>query len=400
MELFLNSIESIPITNDVMRKPTTREEIATWSIGDVPFSHPETIQRELKEFRLFNSKTLTEYSLTEAVLKQILIDGEFSLLKPIVHNRLFEMLNYYVPKYFCSFFNTDNIPCGELYFGLTDDGEVTGVVIPSIITESQIRTSIMKIIADIIKSAKLQIETNDEVDTYLNEIEKLVQVDLIELNSNVSLIHDWSNDIIAKQQREIDRYKKMRNESLIERYRYRTEMFRYHRSVELMVNDQTAHKEIIEFIQTHRPNVSLHVYRLNELRQKMIDQVVSTKKFPIVFDEGQILREKTNINNIAYWITEFRDMKERQIRLRRPEPFRLPEPISVCKHLALSNPIYRIMNGVDKESSLKVCIIRIVFPGHDTVDLKNKTRLSYCDSKGNVRTTYRTMSSNGPCCKE
>lgn len=126
----MNFFETLSIsetTEDVQisENPTSRDEISSWKIGDFPFFEPETLQRELKEFRVFSGRCLHTFNFDESFIKQVLQDQNFSLLLPILKERLFLMIQRYTPKYGLSFFNTDSIPFGEVLFGLTDDGEVT-----------------------------------------------------------------------------------------------------------------------------------------------------------------------------------------------------------------------------------------------------------------------------------
>lgn len=403
----MNFFETLSIsetTEDVQisENPTSRDEISSWKIGDFPFFEPETLQRELKEFRVFSGRCLHTFNFDESFIKQVLQDQNFSLLLPILKERLFLMIQRYTPKYGLSFFNTDSIPFGEVLFGLTDDGEVTGVIIPSDITEKNIRQMVFDNFSKVLFNSELSGLSSEEMSIYFDRIREKLQIRVIDIDPDSSGIGDFFDKLLTDQQKIVETYRKERAIYANKRSQFHSLVFYYHRAIESMLKDENIYEELFAFIRSHVPikeNVRDQIVT-NELRESMISRILNISQDPISFEIGQISDEKTDINNVAYWVTEFREVREKDVQKHRPDLFLIPEPVEPYTRVALSNPVARIMNGVAKEKSLRVVIISIVFPGHESLFPPNFPikKLSYFDENSNIRTTYRSMGPNGPCC--
>src|SRR5665648_941758 len=81
-------------------------------IGAIPFGDPESINRELKQFWILPSSKTT---LRESAIRHMFETNDFGLLIPYATERLKDMIESYVPKYFCTFINTEVHDCCLLY---------------------------------------------------------------------------------------------------------------------------------------------------------------------------------------------------------------------------------------------------------------------------------------------
>ena len=64
--------------------------------------------------------------------------NDFSPLISHINERLSDMITQYIPRYLCTFLNSKVQNC-ELIFGISDSGEVTGILMDTSIQENHIK---------------------------------------------------------------------------------------------------------------------------------------------------------------------------------------------------------------------------------------------------------------------
>ena len=128
---------------------TSTEQLDNMYIGAIPYEEPETISRELKEFWIYPSM---DSPLKESQIQHMFDHDDFSPLLPLVDKRLNEMIDQYVPRYLCTFFNS-KMKEGELIFVLNDGGEVTGVLMNSNTECEDVRKMVWKNVQKCVRSS-------------------------------------------------------------------------------------------------------------------------------------------------------------------------------------------------------------------------------------------------------
>jgi hypothetical protein len=382
------------------RALATPDEMDEWELGSVPFDVPETMSRELKVYQIITSADASVSGITECDLARMFETSDFSGLQSHSLNRLSHMVDYYTPKYFTSFMNT-RIEMAEFIIGLTDDGEVTGVVLPFDVTEENVYNMVWSKVEETIRSQCSYFGGADKIAHYIRHVQKVMEVHMVELDtSKLGLLDDWSEDFLREQGEKIRIYTEGRTEYLTEMRKVSREMEYYSRSVESMVNDPAMHDEFIEFIRTHQSEILVD----SVTREKIVSEVLATVDAPMTFEVGQIADEKDDPSNMAFWIATFRDIRVDQIRASRPRagPMATVKPGSLYTSLMLRNPVHRIASAVDAEPSLKMVVIQVVFPGKTTIPFPEgqdfHPSFAYVNSSGAYKTSVRYMTGNGPSC--
>ncbi len=384
----------------VVTNVTTKDKLVNMFLGCVPFDCPETISRELKQFWIFTS---IKIPLSNSNIREMFESNDFGRLIPYANNRLREMIVGYVPKYFCTFINTEVTEC-ELIFGLSDDGEVTGVLLDSSVTESDIFDMVWDVVE---KCIRLQ---DEHLDYYLKEIRESISVNMIELSTdpNDIAIPDWSQQYLDRHQRKIDRYNEIRSKHLRQMRHFTRKMRYYRRGINELVNDRRVHPELIKFVTTY-PNVDVDI---KDDIIKYITYLMENNDIDITFSSDDIATQKHHPDNLVYWIAKYRDvMSDRIVRPRGPMNLKPPK---LYKSLLLRNPVSRIAGGFHNDARAKMVVIQIILPGYygirfpfaDTSDLNGKTNhrmtyhrsFSYVGKNGEIHSPTRVLCGNGPSC--
>jgi hypothetical protein len=372
---------------------TTRDEMESWVLGMVPYRCAETLRRELKVFQIMSSTDASVSGLSEQVLHQMFEESDFSVLRDPSLDRLRQMMEYYVPKYFTSFMNTE-IRKAEFLVGLTDDGEVTGVIVPSTITQSDVRTMVWSRVEATIRSQVPAFGGDDVIEHYVQHIRQALRVEMVELDPDVSMMEDWSEDFLRSQKAKIDEYQSVRRVYLSKMSKISRLISHYRRGID----------EFVEFIQTHIPDSSVSTDIGADVREAIVDRVRRLVDEPMTFAPGQILDEKSDVRNMAYWITKFRDLRVDEIRASKPQIPMGSRPSPLYTSLMIRNPVHRLISGVaaDPSSQMKVVVIHIEFPGRLSIPFppgRDYHRcMSYTDLSGTYKTSVRYITSNGPSC--
>lgn len=380
---------------------TSVEEIWTWYPGYVPdWPVPETLRRELKSVRLVTDSA--DSGFTEEDFRQMIETSDFSPLTTHAEHRLQLVMKYYVPKYFTAFLNSE-IRSAEMLFGVEDNGVVTGVVVPIDLTAKQVRQMVWHEVESTIRSQMSAFGDDQVIEHYIRHVEQNLRVEMVEIDPNLSMLDDWTDEFIRTQTKKINEYQ-------IRHHIYVTELQRlgriiqyYRRSVVEMLQDTRVHFELARFIRTHDPSGE-EVDGLDaltiEVREELATRVMRIPKEPITYEIGQISDEKVDVRNMAYWITRLRDIRVEQLLVQKPKALIGPSPNPLYTSLMVRNPTQRIISNLG--SGMKVVIIQVVFPGHLSIPLPPgrdyHRAMSYIGQTGTRRTTVRHMNSNGPSC--
>jgi hypothetical protein len=325
---------------------TDFETIQSWFLGAIPFHKPETLKRELKEYRIFQ----LDDDLSEDTIRDMFIHNDFHQLVRLAKYRLDNMINRYIPKYFTAFMNT-KIRQAELIFGLTDDGEVTGVLVDSLLTKNDILLKVW-----------------DQIDTCIMKC----------FSNNPTFCAVFA-----------DYKKKM--------HMFTNHILHYRRSINKMLNDPIVRKELSEFIHTFTTDQ----YTITDTSRDTVIRIVKgIDDVSVTFAPGQIMDEKDDPNKLAFWITKFRDYRVNKIQAQKPvTPIQRTTPLYTS--LLLKNPVARIATSIHDATHSKMVVIQIILPGYNSISLPPgydyHPRFSY-QYGDEIKSPIRCITSNGPSC--
>lgn len=371
---------------------TDFETIQSWFLGAIPFHKPETLKRELKEYRIFQ----LDDDLSEDTIRDMFIHNDFHQLVRLAKYRLDNMINRYIPKYFTAFMNT-KIRQAELIFGLTDDGEVTGVLVDSLLTKNDILLKVW----DQIDTCIMKCFSNNPTFCahYLKHIRSNVDVNIVEISTRPEdiMVDDWSEVHLEQQQARNDEI-----ESVFADYKKKMHMFtnhilHYRRSINKMLNDPIVRKELSEFIHTFTTDQ----YTITDTSRDTVIRIVKgIDDVSVTFAPGQIMDEKDDPNKLAFWITKFRDYRVNKIQAQKPvTPIQRTTPLYTS--LLLKNPVARIATSIHDATHSKMAVIQIILPGYNSISLPPgydyHPRFSY-QYGDEIKSPIRCITSNGPSC--
>lgn len=374
---------------------TDIDTMQSWFLGAVPFCKPETVRRELKEFRVIQS---INSELTENAIRSMFLTNNFHRLVPIATTQLDDMICRYIPKYFTTFMNTE-IELAELIFGLTDNGEVNGVIVDYSLTENDI---FLKVLAEIDACIIRCFGSSPYYSHYMKHIRSIVTINMVEMStrSDDIMIDDWSESYLEKQSRRIKEIERIRTAYNQKMHVFTERILYYRRGINTMLNDPNIRIELVEFIQTFQYDsctiTSTH-------RQTVIEIVRNIDNTRVVFRPGQIMDELNDPNNLAFWVTKFRDLRVEEIQKDRPRTNVTVNQYTTPLYtgLLLKNPIARIANSIHNTTHSKIVVIQIILPGQRSIPYPPRKefhpRFSYL-SNGEIKSPTRCINSNGPSC--
>lgn len=393
---------------------TTSDQLNNMYLGAMPYKNPETISRELKEFWIYPSMNSP---LKESQIRDMFEEDDFSPLLPLIRERLKEMIHQYVPRYMCTFFNS-KMKEGELIFGLSDGGEVTGVLIDSNTEYEDVRNMVWANVEKCVKGSfgqNIYKSHRPYLNYYLEEIEKVLEVRITELSTKEDdvLIDDWHQRYIDQQRQKMHRYRREMDEYLRQKRKFLSKFEKYRRGIVTTINDPNIHDDLIDFVQTiHISNLPLTGGELSldsPVRENIVEEIRGIGETPIEYEDGQIYDEKSDPNNLVFWITRFRDHHCKRIMKLKPSMPLLSRPCKLYKGLLQKNPVTRIARGINDDPRFKMILIQIIFPGKLSfpfpLNMPSNNMyhpsISYIDGsdgKENRKTPFRTLTKNGPAC--
>lgn len=373
---------------------TDIDTMQSWFLGAIPYINPETLKRELKEFRTLQS---IETDLSEETIRNMFVHNDFRQLVPFATARLDNMINHYIPKYFTTFMNT-KIQQAELIFGLTDDGEVTGVLVDSSLTENDI---LLKVWEQIDACIMKCFSSNPAFCAhYLKHIRSNVDVNIVEMSTRPEdiMVDDWSEIHLEQQRARIDKVDGILSDYKKKMHAFTNRILHYRRSINKMLNDPTVRRELIEFIRTFTTD-QCTITATN--RDTVIRIVRGMDYTSVTFAPGQIMDEKDDPNKLAFWITKFRDTRVDEIQAQRPVTPMHQKAIPLYTSLLLKNPVARIATSIHDATHSKMVVIQIILPGYNSISLPPgydyHPRFSY-QYGDEIKSPIRCITSNGPSC--
>lgn len=349
------------------------------------FLEPENLNTEYKEFR---------YNIKDYLGKMKIHDTKhynWKKILPTTKKVIYKYFDIYFPKYLTSFANT-NIENGELYFGVSDSGEVLGIPFDNkIITKDKIIKKIhKKIRSTISKFLNETLITKSEIEKIVDTFIKNTNIEIIELSLDENLFDDNLDELINEYSNEYETYLTHESEYVSEKKSWIDKICYYKKSINTMINQSDIRKELIEFIKDDEL-VDIMI------REKLIG-ILETQKV-IEFIDGQIMDEKNDHDKLAYWITKFRDHKVTEFVKIRPKYHNLIKPdLPYLRIVREFRPIIKQMMNC----GIPMVLIKIKLLGRDAINniLPDLPKIGYKISD-RFKISVRVLDHNVmPCCIE
>jgi len=282
----------------------------------------ETLEIEYKEFCL---KKSVHVIYSEFILKEII---ETSFIPKSLYNLFEENLKiyfyHYLPKYITMFSNTMNLNYGKLYFGISDNGEITGI--PFLkgkmgypLLENWIQDIFKKFIFFYMKPKKMdQHNKNYDKKIYYNLSDEILTIYLKEFKI---IIHPLETNYLIKNKEEfefplehylkcIDQERKQitffKNQYTLTKKEWIKKIEHYKRKIVILVNDFSVRNDMY------------HWAIKNGCNSKDVFDFLLSKKLINDLTTEQIIQNKNNPNSYIYWILEYRDSKINEIIEQKP----------------------------------------------------------------------------------
>ena len=321
----------------------------------------ETLHTEYKEFCLQVQANLF-YSESE-----ILAILETGVLGENYNSLIYQSLNSYFantfPKNIVAFLNAGI--CGDLYLGINDDGEVTGIPFLGSPNITTIKKQIHKNLSNYIVN-------------YQN-IRKYVDTEICELNVNRSLLdNNVLDDLISKYKtkKKLKIQRKKNYEAQKQIWLDHTSI--YEKKIVDLINSEPCRSELKMYISKHCTNQVVKNELMNELSSSNNIEITNYNR--------------EDLNSILSWGCKFKDaMLEEMMKMRPKKP---QTAIRIHPELIFNKISPLRLKFIENNSTLKFYIIRL----HIKV-VRVPTDLYYVEPY-NKKHKYkiRRLSGNEPYC--
>ncbi len=291
--------------------------------------HKESINCEYKEFCL--QHTCSIYNKNE--ISTILISGA---LNDNYNSLVYQSLQHYfinvIPKYISSYLNANTF--GDIYIGIDDSGEITGIPILNNINHNIIYDLFYKSILNLL--------------TFFDNIHNYVSISIIPLIIDKSLINNNSFDKllsnykskITKKISEYDKYYTLKNNWL-------NSISAYEKKINYLLNKHYFRKELIDFLNNTLYNESLSNSTILSLTSLLL-----SSQFLYYIHE-----DKNNINTITYWSCKYKDHILSELLKTRPSKPNIPIRIHPKLIFMRTTPLR--LHFINNNHNIKYFIIKI-----------------------------------------
>lgn len=326
-------------------------------LGDQHICKYESLNIEFKEF-CFN---LTEIDMDCLNIEKICKIGVFSdKEKKIFNDMIFNnMENYfikYIPRYLSAFLNS-NIDNAELYFGVDDYGEITGI--PFFGTKKTFENFIYNII-------NLPLY-------YINSNNKSIQYKVVieELEIDKNYLKDNSNIILKNFYNDKNKINILRKKYKIDRMNWVMMLNEYTCKLPLLL--ETKKKEFDYYLSQKAPHLLNYTIYSHEMRN--------------------IAHLKIDPSHYIYWLMMFKEEHLNKIQSMKPFKPRIPK-INQGPTYLINNLTELRSKMINNNDKLNYFILKIVFPSNS-----NDYDTIYYRNDSTWLTKQRHYNENvGPCC--
>lgn len=280
----------------------------------------ETLSIEFKEFFL---KLDIESFLTHEDIKKMMSSGKIcDGFNEIILQNLYTYIRIFLPKYISAFGNSEEMKVpGELYIGINDYGEVTGIPFDGDLDVDIIRNMINKV-KELLSAGPKSLDSDDDVEDsyydfppekskkFISELLDSIKIELIPCKIKPVLLHDESGLEVADYNLKRNEYKKLYKEYILKHTAWTEEIFWYTTKIVTFSADKKNRCDLANFMRKHE---AYETFNLEELC-KILE---SDEEIPALEgDDLQMLKDRPE--SIYYWIMYYKDLMVNKKRLERP----------------------------------------------------------------------------------
>ena len=301
------------------------------------FGSRETLSNEFKEFCIRGE--LCEALFSSDDIKSILTTGTIHNPKDfnsVIINSLQSYIDWYLPKYFCSFLNAKIK--GTIHIGNDDYGEYTGIPYFGLLDKS--------LIIDMVNSA---LKSNVYEFSRLNNFTINIQLNELEIDS-IILDNDELNSLWSQYQNKNSENIRKMEEFSIKKKIWLNKISRYETKLITILNKFDIREELIDYIS----NYAKEFVATNKLQE--FYEILRTKSY-INIDSEIIDQVKTNKQSLLYWVMSFKDFmlqKLLEVRPIRPKILLQTYPEMIFKRLT---PLRKLL--IQNNKHIKYYILKI-----------------------------------------
>ena len=257
----------------------------------------ESLDTEFKQFCNQYPSILQEY-FNENELEDLILNGSWTdKVSDLINENIVNYMSY-IPQKYISCFGNSKIK-GKLVIGVNDSGEITGIPYNGNLNEDYIKSLLKDTIN---KNITSEMSVEDIISNVNIKVKKLEVIDKI-LTDEINEIYEIFIESKKKQFKEEERYK----------YEFKVwyeDISIYTGKLYKLINDEKTRFELIEFIKSKCSD--------NKLKAILLEKLNLSKEIKIP-DGQQILIERSDKNNIIYWLTEFKDYMVQNVLKRKPK---------------------------------------------------------------------------------
>jgi len=334
------------------------------TLGDT-IGFNETLEEELKEFilKIDPIKYFDEDEIKNVVLTGKINKDRFNLM---IADNINHYFKYYLPKY-VSCFGNSKLSHANLYIGVNDFSEVTGIPFFGTLTSSFVES-----FADIIKS-------------YISipELSTRLKFEVIKLDIEKMYLDDNIDELMEDYKSRKLKFEEEYNKNLLERRAWIEKMDYYTTRIHDYANKKELRNLVINYIESSP--------EYNPEYTHVVELLKSSKEIP-VGDGTEIAQRKFNKHDVIYWITEFKDTTIDKLKAERPNklPYISYDGVHSTQFSLLTNLRYRFLNNND---DIHYYLIKISFP----TNIESKIFFRNYDEDNWIMRT-RSIVNGGPGC--
>lgn len=329
-------------------------------------------ETELNEFKQFSFKINPNVYFSTKEIEHILITGKWNKkLSSLIIGQLNMMFKYYISKYVSCFLNAQLL--GNIYFGIDDHGIVKGIPSKIPITQTMVKSMILKNMNKYLKMSSDNINN-----LYQNKI--TVSIKKLKIDPLILDTIDFSK-IIEQYKHKKKIYTEKMNTFIINKKKWLDALDQY-RSLHLVVNIPEHKLELIDYIQK---NVT------SDIANKVI-QELNSFDFIAIPSGFELEHHKKNISSKFYWIMKFKDFKINQICSKKPIK---PESNDKFKLYHLLTNICNLNSYFISDQEISFYLIHIQING---LNNHKNVLFKYPDSPEWIYRS-RTMINGEPACR-
>lgn len=259
----------------------------------------ETLPNEFKAFTVSNSKDYFDKSQTSDIIYGLLNDFDPKLFNEMIIENLDLYCEKYIPKYLSAFGNSE-LDHGKLFFGIDDNGEISGI--PFLGNQHLLEINIRKSIKTIEKF--IQSKNNDII---INNIK--FKIHKLEIDP---LILDDVNakEIVESKIKHYNEQLKLWNIYILKKKVWLERILHVNCSILNYLKDDHLKKLLIQYINENCKHKSDFVYN------------IVNNKYKIIYDDIHINARKPE--KIEYWMAECKDYHSKLLLNLKPKKVMRP----------------------------------------------------------------------------